>query len=110
MEAALAEARVVYCEEEDCGSLVKPDIVFFGESVSSMTSTPLSGQTLSLYWPRLTPFAYHTHGSYTLSHIHQPDFGLPCASATERVWGCRSICEDGWTCNSHGHVIASPTI
>jgi len=44
MEEALAEARVVYCEEEDCGGLVKPDIVFFGESVSDPTSTPLSGQ------------------------------------------------------------------
>lgn len=39
MEAALVEARVVYCEEEDCGGLVKPDIVFFGESVSNLTST-----------------------------------------------------------------------
>lgn len=38
MEAALEEARVVYCEEEDCGALVKPDIVFFGESVSNPTS------------------------------------------------------------------------
>jgi len=42
MEAALEEARVVYCEEEVCGGLVKPDIVFFGESVSNPTSTLLS--------------------------------------------------------------------
>jgi hypothetical protein len=41
MEAALEEARVVYCEEEDCGGLVKPDIVFFGESVSNMTWSPV---------------------------------------------------------------------
>ena len=54
MEAALVEARVVYCEEEDCGSLVKPDIVFFGESVSNLPSAPLSMQTSMLYSARLT--------------------------------------------------------
>lgn len=92
MEAALAEARVVYCEEEDCGGLVKPDIVFFGESVSNLTLTPLSGQNLACIGSQLTPFAQYTHGSYTLPHIHPPIFGLPCAPATKRVWGRRAVC------------------
>ncbi len=88
MEAALVEARVVYCEEEDCGGLVKPDIVFFGESVSDLTSTLLSGQTLSLYRSKLTSFAQHTRGYNTLTYpstyfrlavcfSYQKSLGLP---------------------------------
>jgi NAD-dependent SIR2 family protein deacetylase len=56
MEAAIAEARVIHCEEEDCGSLVKPNIVFFGESVSDLALIPLSVQTLGIHRARLTPF------------------------------------------------------
>jgi NAD-dependent SIR2 family protein deacetylase len=56
MEAAIAEARVVYCEEEDCGDLVKPDIVFFGESVSSLARTPIYAKSSSMHLARLKLF------------------------------------------------------
>jgi len=34
MSENIAQARVPTCLESNCGGLVKPDIVFFGESVS----------------------------------------------------------------------------
>jgi NAD-dependent histone deacetylase SIR2 len=37
MKAAIAEARVPRCGVKKCNGLVKPDIVFFGESVSTTT-------------------------------------------------------------------------
>ena len=34
MRAAVEAGQILYCEHEGCGGLIKPDIVFFGESVS----------------------------------------------------------------------------
>ena len=36
MRTAVEAGQVLYCEQEGCGGLVKPDIVFFGESVSRL--------------------------------------------------------------------------
>ena len=37
MRQTVEKGEVVRCNDESCGGLVKPDIVFFGESVSTRT-------------------------------------------------------------------------
>ncbi len=39
MREAIEKGEIVVCDKESCGGLVKPDIVFFGESVSRGSST-----------------------------------------------------------------------
>ena len=38
MRAAVQAGTILHCEREGCGGLVKPDVVFFGESVSLSAS------------------------------------------------------------------------
>lgn len=38
MRLAVENGEVVYCDGKSCAGLVKPDVVFFGESVRTSTS------------------------------------------------------------------------
>lgn len=52
----IAQARVPTCLDPDCGSLVKPDIVFFGESVSApFSSVALQSLVMRAKRKRVTP-------------------------------------------------------
>jgi NAD-dependent SIR2 family protein deacetylase len=55
MKLAISEARVARCDEEECDGLVKPDVIFFGESVSGC----ISPSSLPISHPRNLSIIYH---------------------------------------------------
>ena len=87
METALEEARVVYCEEEDCGGLVKPDIVFFGESVSSLSDvkTPIWVHFKLVSAETDTVYLTHTWFLYALTYSSTRFWLAVCLSYRKRL-------------------------
>jgi Sir2 family len=118
MAEHIAQARVPRCPEPDCNGLVKPDIVFFGESVSILS-----------FWPS------HAHQIPSVvackSPVHQIKYiPLPSIASAFRltdrllVFVCMFVTipaptrihnrspssSFSGTRDHHGHIIKSPTL